>query len=84
VRASRSTVGPYVGRTIGLRDALASDPAPLRAPPAWMNSELGTVNGLSVLHEGILIAAGERHRAAVLDDCLLFSVEGVGMQRTDG
>ena len=88
-----------------------------------MNSELGTVNGLSVLHagsgrlngswhrqtsdefllvlqgelvvefdagpleagpEGILIAAGERHRTAVPEDCLLLSVEGVGMQRTDG
>lgn len=124
MRASRSTVGPYVGRKIGLRDTLASDPAPLRAPPAWMNSELGAVNGVSVLHagsgrlngswhrqtsdefllvlegelivefdggplaagpgEGILIAAGERHRTAVPEDCLLLSVEGVGMQRTDG
>jgi len=34
--------------------------------------------------EGILIAAGERHRAAVPVGCLLLSVEGVGMKRTDG
>ena len=120
MRVARSTVG----RKINLRDALAADPAPLRAPPAWMNSELGTVNGVSVLHAGsgrldgnwhrqtsdefllvlqgelivefeggplvagpgeaILIAAGERHRTAVHQDCLLLSVEGVGMQRTDG
>ena len=113
-----------MGRKINLRDALASDPAPLRAPPAWMNSEIGLVNGVSVLHAGagtldggwhrqtsdefllvldgelivefeagplvagpgeaILIAAGERHRAAVPRDCLLLSVEAVGMQRTDG
>jgi len=113
-----------VGRKINLRDALAADLAPLRAPPAWTNSELGTVNGISVLHAGsgqlngswhrqtsdefllvlegelivefeagplaagpgeaILIAAGERHRTAVDQDCLLLSVEGVGMQRTDG
>ena len=113
-----------MGRKITLRDALASDPAPLRAPPAWTNSELGVVNGVAVLHAGsgmldggwhrqtsdefllvldgelvvefeagplaagpgeaILIAAGERHRATVPADCLLLSVEGVGMQRTDG
>ena len=113
-----------MGRKISLREALASDPAPLRAPPAWMNSEIGTVNGVSVLHAGsgkldggwhrqtsdefllvlegqlivefeagplaagpgeaILIAAGERHRAAVPEGCLLLSVEAVGMQRTDG
>jgi quercetin dioxygenase-like cupin family protein len=113
-----------VGRKISLRDALAADPTPLRAPPAWMNSELGIVNGVTVLHAGsgrlgggwhrqtsdefllvlegelvvefeagplvatpgeaILIAAGERHRAAVPVDCLLLSVEGVGMKRTDG
>jgi len=113
-----------VGRKINLRAALGADPSPLRAPPAWMNSELGTVNGLSVLHagsgrlngswhrqtsdefllvlqgelvvefdagpleagpgEGILFAAGERRRAAVPESCLLLSVEGVGMRRTDG
>ena len=113
-----------MGRKISLREALAGDPEPLRAPPAWMNSELGTVNGVSVLHagsgrlngswhrqtsdefllvlegelivefdagplaagpgEGILIAAGERHRAAVPEDCLLLSVEAVGMKRSDG
>ena len=113
-----------VARKISLRDALASDPAPLRAAPAWTNAELGTLNGVSVLHAGsgrldgawhrqtsdefllvlegklvvefeagplsagpgeaILIAAGERHRASVPTDCLLLSVEAVGMRRTDG
>ena len=113
-----------MGKKISLRDALASDPTPLRAPPAWTNTELGTVNGVSVLHAGsgrldggwhrqtsdefllvldgelvvefdagplaagpgeaILISAGERHRATVPTDCLLFSVEAVGMRRTDG
>jgi quercetin dioxygenase-like cupin family protein len=113
-----------VGRKISLRDALESDPSPLRAPPAWTNAEVGTVNGVSVLHAGsgrlsggwhrqtsdefllvlegelivefeagplsagpgeaILIAAGERHRAAVPEGCLLLSVEGAGMKRTDG
>ena len=34
--------------------------------------------------EAILIAAGERHRAAVPADCLLLSVEAAGMKRTDG
>jgi quercetin dioxygenase-like cupin family protein len=34
--------------------------------------------------EAILIAAGERHRAAVPEECLLLSVEAVGMKRTDG
>src|SRR5205807_933636 len=34
--------------------------------------------------EAILIAAGERHRAEVPADCLLLSVEGVAMERTDG
>ena len=113
-----------MAKKISLRGALASDPTPLRAPPTWTNSELGTVNGVSVLHAGsgrldgvwhrqtsdefllvlegelvvefdagplaagpgeaILIAAGERHRAAVPKDCLLLSVEAVGMRRTDG
>ena len=113
-----------MGKKIVLRDALLSDPAPLRAPPAWTNSELGTVNGVSVLHAGtgkldggwhrqtsdefllvlegelvvefdagplaagpgeaIHISAGERHRAAVSEGCLLLSVEAVGMRRTDG
>jgi mannose-6-phosphate isomerase-like protein (cupin superfamily) len=113
-----------VGRKISLRAALASDPSPLRAPPAWTNSAIGVVNGVSVLHagsgtldgswhrqtsdefllvlegelvvefdagpvaagpgEGIVIAAGERHRTAVPVDCLLLSVEGVGMRRTEG
>ena len=113
-----------VGRKIDLRDALATEPAPLRAPPSWTNAELAVVNGGTVLHAGggrlnggwhrqtsdefllvlegelvvdfeagplrarsgeaILIAAGERHRASVPDDCLLLSVEAVGMTRSDG
>jgi quercetin dioxygenase-like cupin family protein len=113
-----------VGKKISLRDALASsNTTPLRAPPAWTNAEIGTVNGVSVLHAGsgrldgswhrqtsdefllvlegaltvefdagplsagpgeaILIAAGERHRASVPDECVLLSVEGVGMKRLE-
>lgn len=112
-----------MGRKIALREALASDPVPLRAPPSWINTEIGTVNGVSVLHAGagrldgrwhrqtsdefllvlegtlavefddgplsagpgeaILIGAGERHRAVVPDDCLLLSIEGFGMKRTE-
>lgn len=112
-----------MGTKINLREALAADPAPLRAPPAWMNSELGTLNGVSVLHAGsgrldgswhrqtsdefllvlegeltvdfdagplsagpgeaIHITAGERHRTAVPDGCLLLSVEAVGMKRLE-
>jgi quercetin dioxygenase-like cupin family protein len=110
-----------MGKFIRLEHALGSDPAPLRALPAWTNTELGTINGRVVLHagggqldgkwhrqdsdefllvvrgslvvefeegpltagpgEGILIAAGERHRAVVADGCLLLSVEGVAMKR---
>lgn len=110
-----------MGTKVSLEHALGSDPAPLRAPPAWTNTELGTINGRVVLHagggqldgkwhrqdsdefllvvggslvvefeegpltagpgEGILIAAGERHRAVVPDGCLLLSVEGVAMKR---
>ncbi|HET8570017.1 MAG TPA: cupin domain-containing protein [Candidatus Limnocylindria bacterium] len=112
-----------MGRKIDLARALADDPAPLKATPAWVNSELGTVNGATVLHagsgrldgrwhrqdsdefllvlegeltvefdlgplsagpgQGILIGAGERHRAVVADDCLLLSVEAAGMTRTE-
>jgi quercetin dioxygenase-like cupin family protein len=112
-----------MAETLSLRDALANDPDPMRAPPAWVNAELGTVNGSVVLHAGggrleggwhrqdsdecllvlegelvveldsgelragageaILIRAHERHRAAVPDDCLLLSVEAVGMRRLD-
>jgi quercetin dioxygenase-like cupin family protein len=112
-----------VARKIVLRDALSSDPAPLRAPPSWINAEVGTVNAATVLHAGagrldgrwhrqtsdefllvldgalvvefddgplsagpgeaIMIAAGERHRAVVPNDCLLLSVEGIGMQRSE-
>ena len=112
-----------MGKKIGLRRALESDPTPLTAPPAWKNSELGIVNGVTVLHAGagrldgrwhrqdsdefllvlqggltvefdagplsaepgeaILISAGERHRAVVPADCLLLSVEAVGMKRSE-
>lgn len=34
--------------------------------------------------EAILIAAGERHRAAVPSGCLLLSVEAIAMRRIDG
>ena len=33
--------------------------------------------------EAILICAGERHRASVPVDCLLLSIEPVGMQRSE-
>jgi mannose-6-phosphate isomerase-like protein (cupin superfamily) len=33
--------------------------------------------------EGILIGAGDRHRASVPVDCLLLSIEPVGMQRSE-
>ena len=112
-----------MGSKIDLRRALATDPAPLTAPPAWKNSEVAIVNGATVLHAGagrldgrwhrqdsdefllvlegaltvefdagplsagpgeaILISAGERHRAAVPSDCLLLSVEAVGMKRSE-
>jgi mannose-6-phosphate isomerase-like protein (cupin superfamily) len=113
-----------LGRKISLEQALESDPAPLRAPPNWINAELALVNGKTVLHAGtgrldgswhrqdsdefllvirgeltvefdkgplsagpgeaILISAGERHRTAVPDDCLLLSVEAAGMKRLEG
>ena len=113
-----------MGTKIRLQHALATDPAPLKAPPDWTNSEIGVVNGRTVLHAGggrlegkwhrqdsdefllvvtgaltvefdsgpltagpgeaILISAGERHRTAVPDGCLLLSVEGVGMKRFEG
>ncbi len=110
-----------MGTKIRLERALETDPTPLRAPPAWTNAEVGTINGHVVLHagggqpdgqwhrqdsdefllvvcgalvvefesgsltagpgEGVLIAAHERHRATVPDDCLLLSVEGIAMKR---
>ncbi|MGH2491495.1 MAG: cupin domain-containing protein [Candidatus Limnocylindria bacterium] len=110
-----------MGKKISLEHALATDPAPLKAPPAWTNTEVGQVNGRTILHAGggrldgrwhrqdsdefllvvtgqltvefdagpltagpgeaILIAAGERHRTAVPEGCLLLSVEAVGMKR---
>ena len=112
-----------MGTKIGLRSALTDDPAPLRAPPDWANSEVAIVNGATVVHAGagrldgrwhhqdsdefllvlegeltvefdsgplsagpgeaILISAGERHRAVVPRECLLLSVEAVGMKRSE-
>ena len=63
-----------MGRKISLRHALASDPAPLRAPPAWKNSELATVNGVSVVHAGSGRLDGGWHRQT--SDELLLVLEG--------
>src|SRR5258708_37155490 len=41
-----------MGKLIRLEHALESDPAPLKAPPAWANTEGGTINGRVVLHAG--------------------------------
>jgi quercetin dioxygenase-like cupin family protein len=64
-----------VGRKVSLRDALASDPSPLRAPPAWTNTEVGTVNGVSVLHAGAGRLDGGWHRQT--SDEFLLVIEGV-------
>jgi quercetin dioxygenase-like cupin family protein len=63
-----------VGRKINLHEALASDPAPLRAPPAWTNTEVGTVNGVSVLHAGSGRLNGSWHRQT--SDEFLLVLEG--------
>jgi quercetin dioxygenase-like cupin family protein len=63
-----------MGKKISLHDALASDPAPLRAPPAWINSEVGTVNGVSVLHAGSGRLDGSWHRQT--SDEFLLVLEG--------
>ena len=63
-----------MGKKISLRDALASDPTPLRAPPAWTNTELGTVNGVSVLHAGSGKLDGSWHRQT--SDEFLLVVDG--------
>jgi mannose-6-phosphate isomerase-like protein (cupin superfamily) len=63
-----------MGKKISLRAALASDPAPLRAPPAWLNSEVGTVNGVSVLHAGSGTLHGSWHRQT--SDEFLLVLEG--------
>jgi len=53
-----------------------------------MNSELGTVNGLSVLHAGSGRLNGSWHRLTSDEFLLVLQgeliVEGVGMQRADG
>jgi len=51
-----------LGRKIRLEQALESDPAPLRAPPDWINTELGLVNGKTVLHAGTGRLDGTWHR----------------------
>jgi quercetin dioxygenase-like cupin family protein len=63
-----------VGKKVSLRDALASDPTPLRAPPAWINTELGTVNGVSALHAGSGKLDGSWHRQT--SDEFLLVIEG--------
>ena len=63
-----------MGKKISLRDALASDPTPLRASPAWTNTELGTVNGVSVLHAGSGKLDGAWHRQT--SDEFLLVLEG--------
>ena len=63
-----------MGKKIALRDALSSDPAPLRAPPSWINTELGTVNGASVLHAGTGRLDGRWHRQT--SDEFLLVLEG--------
>ena len=57
-----------------MREALASDPAPLRAAPNWTNSEVGTVNGATVLHAGAGRLDGAWHRQT--SDEFLLVVEG--------
>ncbi|TMB61590.1 MAG: cupin domain-containing protein [Chloroflexi bacterium] len=76
VRALREseTDNRRMAKKISLRDALRSDPAPLRAPPAWMNTELGTVNGVSVLHAGSGTLDGRWHRQT--SDEFLLVLEG--------
>ena len=51
-----------MGKKIQLRRALESDPAPLTALPAWTNSELATVNRVTVLHAGTGQLDGRWHR----------------------
>ena len=41
-----------MGRKIDLRTALAEDPHPLTAPPAWRNGVLARIPGESVVHAG--------------------------------
>ena len=63
-----------MGKKVSLREALASDPNPLRAPPSWSNAELGTVNGVSVLHAGAGRLEGGWHRQT--SDEFLLVLEG--------
>ena len=61
-------------RKISLRDALTADPTPLGAPPAWTNTEVGTVNEVSVLHAGSGRLDGSWHRQT--SDEFLLVLEG--------
>jgi|SRR5438309_6558829 len=63
-----------MGRKVNLRDALASDLTPLRAAPAWTNTEVGTVNGVAVLHAGSGRLDGTWHRQT--SDEFLLVLEG--------
>ncbi len=51
-----------MGKLIRLGHALESDPAPMKAPPAWANTEVGTINGRVVLHAGGGRLDGKWHR----------------------
>ena len=51
-----------MGRKIEIKRALETDDAPLTAPPAWTNSEVATVNGVTVLHAGGGRLDGRWHR----------------------
>jgi quercetin dioxygenase-like cupin family protein len=72
-----------VGRTISLRQSLADDPDPLRAPPDWRNTELGTVNGSVVLHAGTGQLEGSWH-SQDSDECLLVLEGELVVELEDG
>lgn len=63
-----------MGQKIQLRRALETDPAPLRAPPDWANTVVGTVNDRVVLHASGGRLNGEWHRQD--SDEFLLVVEG--------
>jgi len=51
-----------MGRKLELRKALAEDPRPLLAPPAWVNGELARIPGGGVVHAGGGRLEGGWHR----------------------
>jgi mannose-6-phosphate isomerase-like protein (cupin superfamily) len=51
-----------MAKKIHLARALEKDPAPLKAPPAWTNAEVATVNDVTVLHAGGGRLDGRWHR----------------------